>query len=188
MLTTPAWHPCCRYLNYDDTRAAKARARNGEDAVVLDYDTWGDKFGQLAAVSNAGFRLDRLVPHNVRCSAAFGTGKIASLVVRLPLVNRSSSRFGPYPFQRREDANWPVPTFRLGNQTDSHSVVAARHLEQALGEATQLSAQLYGVGSRVVWRSGRSDEAAFGECLNHECPFGASESSTATSADTPKSL
>lgn len=54
------------YLNYDDTRAAKARARNGEDAVVLDYDTRGDKFGQLAAVSTAGFFAQYCYPCKYR--------------------------------------------------------------------------------------------------------------------------
>jgi len=49
-----------------DTRALKARARNGQDATVLDYDSRGQKWGQLAAVCTAGFFAQYVYPCQYR--------------------------------------------------------------------------------------------------------------------------
>ena len=54
------------YLNLDDTKAKKARARNGEEALVLDFDSRGKKYGQLGAVSTAGFFAQFVYPCDVR--------------------------------------------------------------------------------------------------------------------------
>ena len=54
------------YLNLDDTKAKKARARNGEAATVLDYHSRGKKYGQLAAVCTQGFFAQWVYPCDVR--------------------------------------------------------------------------------------------------------------------------
>lgn len=54
------------YLNLDDTKAKKGRARNGEAPVVLDYDSRGKKYGQLAAVCTQGFFAQFVYPCNIR--------------------------------------------------------------------------------------------------------------------------
>mmetsp|Transcript_41153 Transcript_41153/g.82467 ORF Transcript_41153/g.82467 Transcript_41153/m.82467 type:complete len:168 (-) Transcript_41153:120-623(-) len=54
------------YLNLDDTKPKKARARNGADAVVYDYDSRGKKYGQLAAVCTQAFFAQWVYPCDVR--------------------------------------------------------------------------------------------------------------------------
>jgi len=54
------------YLNLDDTKAKKARARNGAPAQVLDFDSRGKKYGQLAAVCTTAFFAQFVYPCNVR--------------------------------------------------------------------------------------------------------------------------
>ena len=54
------------YLNLDDTKAKKARARNGAPAECLDFDTRGKKYGQLAAVCTGGFFAQYVYPCDVR--------------------------------------------------------------------------------------------------------------------------
>lgn len=54
------------YLDFDDTKAKKARAANGEAAVVVDFDTRGHKWGQLAAVCTGGLCAQFVYPCNYR--------------------------------------------------------------------------------------------------------------------------
>lgn len=50
------------YLNWDDTKATKARAANGHEAYVVDFDSRGNKWGQLAALSTAGLCAQFVYP------------------------------------------------------------------------------------------------------------------------------
>ena len=50
------------YLNFDDTKAKKARAANGQEATVVDFDSRGNKWGQLAAVCTGGLTAQFVYP------------------------------------------------------------------------------------------------------------------------------
>uniref|UniRef100_A0A7S3F389 Tc1-like transposase DDE domain-containing protein n=1 Tax=Haptolina ericina TaxID=156174 RepID=A0A7S3F389_9EUKA len=50
------------YVNFDNTRARKARAPNGTAATVVDFDSRGPKYGQMAALCTAGFFAQFVYP------------------------------------------------------------------------------------------------------------------------------
>ena len=54
------------YLNFDDTKPSKARAANGQQATVVDFDSRGKKWGQLAACCTGGLCAQFVYPCDVR--------------------------------------------------------------------------------------------------------------------------
>ena len=54
------------YLDFDDTRRKKARAANGQPATVVDFDSRGKKWGQLAACCTGGLCAQFVYPCDVR--------------------------------------------------------------------------------------------------------------------------
>ena len=110
------------YLNLDDTKARAARAANGQPAEVVDFDSRGKKWGQLAACCTGGLCAQFVYPCNQRST----TRDLFEwwLVYFLMPVTRPPPPSGPRP--RLLSA---MPSDRLGGALKCFAVRRSCHLE-----------------------------------------------------------